>query len=494
MSAGSPRPADPAGPRETEAGAQPGDAPRVRRRMAFRPSLGARLSLAFLLASVVGVGLAALLAHMVTVREFERFFIDRSRSEFLAAVTDHYQQQGGWEGVGRRMVPPIGPGGQPRPPGFALVDAEGRVLLPAAPYRRGQRLTAAELARGLPVEAAGRRVGTVLDAARRPTLSDREVQYLQSTDRALALAALGAVLAALVLGLAMARGLSRPLRDLTAAARRMARGELQQTVPVRSDDELGELSRAFNQMSQALTRANQARRDMTADIAHDLRTPLTVISGYLEAMQEGVLEPTPARLAALHAEAQHLKHLVEDLRTLSLADAGDLVIRPQAIEVGPLLRRLEAAYGPQAERAGIALGIDLEPDLPTLLADPERMVQVLANLIANALQHSPAGGRITLSAGAEAEGIVLSVTDTGVGMSAEVLDRIFDRFYRADPARAGGGEASGLGLAIARSLVEAQGGRIEARSAGPGLGSAFRIHLPCRDGTGERQPRHAVGP
>jgi signal transduction histidine kinase len=256
----------------------------------------------------------------------------------------------------------------------------------------------------------------------------------------------------------------------------MARGELRQEVPVRSADELGTLTETFNRMSADLARANELRRQQITDIAHDLRTPLTVITGYIEALRDGVLKPTPARFEAMNTEAQHLKRLVDDLRTLSLADAGELSMQPQPTAPRALLDRLAAAYTPQAAARGIALAVDAAPDLPEVAVDPERMAQVLGNLVTNALRHTPAGGRIDLSAQVQSAHVVLTVADTGEGIPPDMLPHIFDRFYRGDPARSQPDGESGLGLAIAKSIVEAHGGTIAATST-PGHGTTFTITL-----------------
>lgn len=446
-------------------------------------SLGAKLILAFALVSVLGVGLASLLAHWVTVREFERFFQDKNRAEFVAGAGAYYQAHGTWEGVDADLVrraPLPGAALRQPPPSFALLDAQGVVVAAAAPYGVGERVPSDVSAAGEPVLLDGRRVGTVLDAARRPTLSDREAQYLASTDRALGLAALGAVALALVLGIALARGLTEPVRDLTRAVQAMTGGELGQQVPIRSADELGELSGAFNRMSAELARSNRARRQMTADIAHDLRTPLSVLTGYIEGLRDGVLTPTADRLETMHTEAQHLRHLVEDLRTLSLADAGELPLERRPVVPSTVLARLAAAFGPEATARSIALETACEAQLPAIDIDLERLVQALGNIVANALRHTPAGGRVVLAAARAGADVALEVTDDGEGIASDVLPHIFDRLYQGDAARSRQGAASGLGLAIAMSIVRAHGGTLTARSLGIGRGSTFTVRLPAR--------------
>jgi signal transduction histidine kinase len=303
------------------------------------------------------------------------------------------------------------------------------------------------------------------------------LQYLNRTNQALLYAALGAALVALGLGTILARTLTHPLRDLTAAIRAMAKGDLKQHVQVTSRDELGELATAFNQMSADLDRLNLARRQMTANIAHDLRSPLTVIGGYVESMRDGVLKPTPERLDTIHAEVMHLQRLVEDLRTLSQADAGELRLNREPLAPLTLLERMAKSYTQLAAQKKVALEVQAQPNLPEIRLDPDRMAQVFGNLISNSLRYTPEGGQILLTAGQEKEALAFCVQDNGQGISAEALPYIFDRFYRADPARSQSSE-SGLGLAIARSIVEAHGGSISAESE-EGKGTKIRMVFPC---------------
>jgi two-component system, OmpR family, sensor histidine kinase BaeS len=286
------------------------------------------------------------------------------------------------------------------------------------------------------------------------------------------------VVIALAAGILLARNLTRPLRDLTGAIQAMTHGVLEQQVPVRSTDELGTLTQAFNQLSADLARSNELRRQMTADIAHDLRTPLAVIMAYIDGLRDGVFKPTPVRLDAMHAEAQHLQRLVEDLRTLSRADAGELPIARVSVSPAALLERLAAAYKPRAEAANVAMPVSVEPGLADVCADPERMIQVLGNLVSNALRYTEAGGRIALSARRQGSMVAFTVADNGAGIEPDVLPHIFDRFYRGDSARSQQDAESGLGLAIAKSIAEAHGGKIEVQSE-RGQGSAFTVLLPA---------------
>jgi signal transduction histidine kinase len=445
-------------------------------------SLTWKLIVAFLLTSVLGIGLAAVIARGVTTREFGAFVMGQLRNEFVANAARYYEEHGSWADAGDyfrhlNAAPPDEPGAPPRPPQFALADENGIAVIPVQPYEVGQPIPAQKLARGVPVDARGWRVGIVVDVASAPALSPRELQYLVSTNRALAAAAVVAAMIALLAGVLLARNLTRPLRDLTHAIQAMTGGHLEQQVPVRSADELGTLTQAFNQLSTDLARSNELRRQMTADIAHDLRTPLAVIIAYIEGLRDGVFKPTPARLDAMYTEAQHLQHLVEDLRTLSLADAGELSMQPVAVSPGALLGRLAAAYSPQAEASGIELLVSVEPELPDIGADPERIVQVLGNLVTNALRYTRPGGHIRLAAQRRGAQVGLRVEDDGAGITPEALPHLFDRFFRGDPARSQQDAESGLGLAIAKSIVEAHGGRIEVQSA-LGQGSVFTVLLP----------------
>jgi signal transduction histidine kinase len=261
----------------------------------------------------------------------------------------------------------------------------------------------------------------------------------------------------------------------------VARGQLGLQVPVRTDDELGDLTQSFNQMSSDLAKAAQLRQQMTADIAHDLRTPLTVILGYAEALNDGKLKGDPEIYQALHQQARHLTRLVEDLRTLSLADAGQLSLRRQAVDPVSLLEHTVLAYAGQAEARGVTLRLENGSDIPAVIVDPDRVVQVIGNLISNALRHTPTGGEIVLSAEGPGSNtatpiVQLRVRDSGPGINPDDLPHIFDRFYRGDKARQADG-ASGLGLAIARSLVEAHGGRIWAENQPQGFAFVFSLPL-----------------
>ncbi len=269
-----------------------------------------------------------------------------------------------------------------------------------------------------------------------------------------------------------------PVRRLRAAARRLGSGDLSQRVPSPGQDEIGELGRSFNAMAEGLERAEQQRRSLIADVAHELRTPLSNIQGYLEAVKDGLVEPSPETIDTIADQASLLSHLVEDLRVLALAEAGSLRLDLQRVSLEPIVRAAVESFGPRAQAKGVELTLDAASDLPSIDADAARIAQVTGNLIENAVFQTPEGGMVRLSAEAEEGRVRVAVEDTGPGIEPDELERIFDRFYRVDPSRTRATGGAGLGLTIARQLVEAHGGVIYAQST-PGIGSRFVFELPA---------------
>jgi two-component system OmpR family sensor kinase/two-component system sensor histidine kinase BaeS len=297
---------------------------------------------------------------------------------------------------------------------------------------------------------------------------------------ALALPALAAFL-----GVRAFRGLAVPLADIMTAVDAVAGGDLSVRVrePERGPGELKRLAQRFNHMVGELERSDQQRRNLTADIAHELRTPLHIIRGNLEGVLDGVYTPSAEHIEATLEEIRLLTRLVEDLRTLSLAEAGDLPLARQIVDVCDLLADVITSFSGQADTAGVDLLQEKDEDSGdarlTLQGDSGRLDQVLGNLVANAIRHTPRGGRIILAAKAEADSVHISVSDTGEGIAEEDLPFVFDRFWRGDRARTRSGAASsGLGLSIANQLVKAHGGAIHVTSA-LGKGTTFTIELPA---------------
>ena len=449
-------------------------------------SLTWKLIVSFLIVGLAGILLAAALTRWATTTDFDQFVLTQARDRFISEATGYYELRSTWEGFSdylNRRQPPQLPANTNNPnpnrpsPRFALVDVNGFVIFPAGPLRPGDRIPPEELKQSIPIIVNGQEVGFVLNSNSPLTRDVNSERFLAQANRNLFIAALGGGALALILAILLARTLTQPLRELTVAIRAMSQGSLQQHVTVRSQDELGELATSFNQLSADLHRANQARQQMTADIAHDLRTPLSIIIGYLEALHSGVLDSSPARIEAMYTEARHLQHLVEDLRTLSLADAGTLTLHRQSLSPQALLERAANTYQLSAQQKNIDLQVQVDANIPDLQIDPERMAQVLGNLLSNALRYTPTGGRITLTAKRSAGPVQLQIQDTGVGIAPEARPHIFDRLYRGDAARTEATGESGLGLAIAKSIVEAHGGTIVVDSE-VGRGTTFTITLP----------------
>lgn len=448
--------------------------------MALMRSVALKLTLAFLAAGVLGAVLVGVFVSIRLHREFDRFIFDSSQEPAITVLSDYYRKHGGWDGLNQSVLVDADrlPHGN-RPPLVTVTDAEGAVVYGGPdPGRLGTRVPKRLLRRGIPIDVDGELAGyLVFDFfGDRRAPGAPENAFLGALNRGIILAALTASVTALALGALAARTLTRPIRELTAATQRVAQGELGLQVAVRTRDELGELATSFNRMSEDLEKASTLRRQMTADIAHDLRTPLSVILGYTEALSDNKLRATPAIAHTLHQEALHLNHLIDDLRTLSLADAGELPLYQDWIAPEALIERAATAYSMQAEQQGIALRTEVAPGLPPVYVDTQRMAQVLGNLVSNALHHTHSGDTITLAAARESAAVRLAVADTGEGIAPEEQPHVFERFYRGDQARQLPG-ASGLGLSIARSIVEAHGGSISVQSA-VGQGSTFAVHLP----------------
>ncbi|MGW7470283.1 sensor histidine kinase [Streptomyces cyaneofuscatus] len=309
------------------------------------------------------------------------------------------------------------------------------------------------------------------------------------------IAGAAALVLALTVGASVLAGarLVRPLHALTGAAQRMRDGEEHASVPVSGDDEIGRLAAAFNDMSAHRARLEEQRKAMVSDVAHELRTPLSNIRGWLEAAQDGLADPDPAFVSSLLEEAVQLQHIIDDLQDLAAADAGVLRLHPEPVRVEELLSQVAAAHQARAETAGVTLTVEAGAGTATTLpADPVRLREAVGNLVSNAVRHTPAGGRVTLRAygsfgtqdgdedGSEsgAREVVIEVADTGTGIPAGDLPYIFDRFWRAEKSRSRRTGGSGLGLAIVRKLAEAHGGTVSATST-EGEGSTFTLRLPA---------------
>lgn len=289
-----------------------------------------------------------------------------------------------------------------------------------------------------------------------------------------------AAVLATVSSLFVARRIVGPLEWMSAATRRIAAGRYGERVPVGEPDEIGALSESFNSMAASLEAAEQKRLELIGDVSHELRTPLSTLQGYMEGLMEGVVEPSEETWALLYGEAERMRRTVDDLRRLSQAEAGQLDLRTTAVYPGEVVRIATERMAPLFDEKGVELKEALPEDLPPVSADGDRVVQVMTNLLSNALRHTPTGCRVGVETQVQGNTVVFGVEDAGEGISAGDLPHVFERFYRAEKSRsrseARGG--SGLGLAISKAFVEAMGGRIWAESPGPGKGATFSFSLP----------------
>ncbi|HMO56591.1 MAG TPA: ATP-binding protein [Roseiflexaceae bacterium] len=296
--------------------------------------------------------------------------------------------------------------------------------------------------------------------------------------QALLIAALAATIVGLVASILLAREILRPLAELDRSSRRIADGHFDERIAIPSADELAVVAHSFNQMAEALEHVEEQRIVLIGNVAHELRTPLAGLEGYLEGLLDGVLPGDPATISAMQHEVRRLRRLVDDLQQLSRVEAGQVVLHPENLAIVPLVERVVTQLQPQLIGQRLTVLVEGNAAVLQLRADPDRTAQILVNLIGNALRYTPDDGRITVRIRPVAEYVEIAVEDTGVGIPAEALPYLFERFYRVDPSRSRSSGGSGIGLTIARHLAWAMGGEIRAASAGPGHGSTFTLTLP----------------
>jgi len=289
-----------------------------------------------------------------------------------------------------------------------------------------------------------------------------------------------AIIIAFVLTFVLSRRISSPIGVLANSARRLGRGDLSQRVQFKGKGEVGVLAQSFNSMAADLEHAEQLRQNLVADVAHELRTPLSNIRGYLEAIQDEVVKPNDATMQSLNEEAALLSRLVDELQELSLAEAGELKLVHRTEDIAKLVEQAVTSWQPQVAAKGILLSLDLPRNLPLVNIDRQRVNQVLRNLLENAVAYTGKGDTITVAAAKQGDWVEISISDTGRGIPAEDLPNIFERFYRVDRSRARATGGTGLGLTIAKRLVEAHGGEIAVQSE-LGKGSRFSFTLPIAE-------------
>jgi signal transduction histidine kinase len=412
----------------------------------------------------------------------ERFRTYRARAATLQArplqrfLTSYYYHFGSWEGLSELLNPQL----QELPPleqPLVIADATGLVFISSDPRLLGRRLSERELSAGVPIRVRGERVGTLIMAIPAGTFNPLEQAFSQSVRDSILLAGAIALIITLGLGILFVRRLARPLEELRVAAEQISQGRSPPRVHITSSDELGRLGQTFNQMAESLQRSEALRRQLILDIAHELRNPLMVQQSHLELLLDNVVPPTPEQLQTIYEQNLLLGRLVRDLQLLALADAGELQIVRVPTQFREILQRVIAHIHPTLEEKQIALEAQIADDLPTVAVDPQRIEQVLLNLLDNACRYTPPGGKIVLSAYREDGAVHVSVRDGGPGIAPEDLPHIFERFYRGDKSRARSSGGTGLGLSIAKALIEAHGGKIWAENAPQG-GACFHFTVP----------------
>ena len=468
--------------------------------------LWVRLTLAFALVILVTVAAISVLADLTAGRAFRQYLSYSNTAGFqnlTAQLAAYYETHGSWNGVEETLSQVrILPAPLPRPmtdrrPGtlvwrdeqmrLTLADADALVVYDGPDGRLGRKLSRDERAAAQEILVADQVVGQLVVS--RPIqsaiLGPLERAFVERLRWLLVIGGLLAGALGTLLGLALSRSLTAPLQRLATAARAVARRDFSQRMREEGSAEMAEVARAFNEMTAALASSEQQRQNLVADVAHELRTPLTVIQGNLRAIIDDVYPLEKAEISRLYDETRLLGRLVDDLRELALADAGQLRLSLRPTDAGAVMAAVVESLSLVAKTRDIALDTRVPDDLALVQADPDRLAQVLGNLLVNALRHTPSDGRIAVTARQADHSVQISVADTGEGIAPQDLARVFDRFWRADPARAHSDQAgdqastrrSGLGLSVAQSLVQAQGGRIWAESE-LGRGSTFHFTIP----------------
>ena len=468
-------------------------------------SLRWKLALAFLAVVVISVGLTAYLTNRGAAREFSSYVLE-SRRNYIDQIEEglgwFYENNGSWTGVqnlldglvmmrGERLVLADGSGvvvGDTDLQWLGLTT--GRVGLSASTrdiFVSGDEVGEFYLLSSSMMRGRGPMMGGPVSPQTPLFFQDvQEQELLERVNRSLLIAGVVAVFVAIVLGLLLTRQFTRPIQGLKNGAARIAGGDLAYRVRVESQDEFGDLAESFNSMAASLDSSEQARQRLFADIAHELRTPLSIIEGTVNAMLDGVYEPDQDNLKSIKEETALLTRLVADLRDLALAESGQLKLEVESVDTAKLIQRRVSQAEDMAREKGIGLTTDITGGIPSVMVDSRRIERVVANLLDNALRHTPSGGSVvvTVTTAPGRDGypvdtghILVSVADTGEGIAKEHLPHVFDRLYRVDDARPREKGGAGLGLAIAKQMVELHGGRIWVESE-MGKGSTFSFSLP----------------
>lgn len=445
--------------------------------------LWVQLAAAFILVILGVVLITMLLAQATITTDVHHYAQQERQGAQVAVLADYYEQTGQWDGV-NTVLQTITPGGHGMGGGsgrqmgralLVLTDPAGNII---ASNRANLTSVSLDELVAMPVEVGDNVVGIVyMDTPGQGSpmeLSSGTAQMLAAVTKSLWVAGLLATLAGIVLSVLLAQRIAAPLGHVAHAAHRIAGGDLAQQVEPSGSAEVAEMAAAFNQMSASLQQAEQARRNLLADVAHELRTPISVLQGNLGALLDNVYPTSQAEIATLYDEVLLLNRLVTDVRDLAQAEVGRLRVDRQPTDVAALATRLTMLFAEVGTAQDVTVQAEGPATLPPVQADPARVEQVLSNLLTNALRHTPAGGTITVQVQGTDEGVMVAVHDTGHGIAEADLPHIFDRYWHATPESR---QSSGLGLAIARQLVLAQGGRIGVESK-RGQGSRFWFVLP----------------
>jgi signal transduction histidine kinase len=443
----------------------------------MRHSLLVRLLLAFTLVIVVTIGATSFFLYQTSraeIRRVEERIVNLQAGRIEFELSQYYQRYRSWEGI----QPFIAQWGNLYGWQIILTDAQGMVIADSGEELSGEQYFPDVPGRAIMLPWGEGPVGILYMNPGAPEVNIASLSLLYRTmGRFFLWGGLVAVAIAILLTFFLSRRILAPVKALTSATERLGRGDFSQRVKIKDKSELGELARAFNTMASDLERAEKLRQNMVADVAHELRTPLSNLQGYLEALHDGVIKPDAKAMRSLGEEAALLSRLVDDLQDLSLAEAGKLKLNCRLEDASELINQTVAAVQAQATTKGISLSIELPGKLPPVNVDSPRISQVLRNLLENAIAHTAADGVITVTAKQRGGWVEVSVTDNGEGIPAKDLPNIFERFYRVDKSRDRATGGTGLGLTIARRLVEAHGGKIKVRSK-LGKGSRFSFTVP----------------
>jgi signal transduction histidine kinase len=460
--------------------------------------LSLRLILTFVGVISITAALVMLLANRIIDIQFNNLVINSGvvYARRMAPVLARYYERhnNSWQGIDSAVsklqenlqtTENLFPGGGQlvdtilREDRLILLDNSGKLVLDTKPDEALPTLTANLIRNGIPVTANKQRLGTLVTSSSIGALTPSQKTFLTQINLWMLIAAGLIILAVSVASVFVANSILAPVRSLARAAHQVAAGDYTQKLPVENSDELADMALSFNRMVSQLEEQHELRRRAMADVAHELRTPLSVLQVELEGMEDGLTPATPETLRALQTEVAHLNHLVEDLRMLSLVEAHEFSLDLTPLDMQGLILDVVERLGESANTKGITLRADIRDAHLLVKGDSQRLAQVMINLVSNAFQHTPSAGSIVIGARQAQNWVQVWVHDTGAGIPAADLPHIFERFYRSDKARSRAKGGSGLGLAIAKSLVEAHGGKIWAESV-EGQGANLIFVLPLR--------------